>query len=291
MEKPPRLSNEPPFLMGGPSKFVDEHKSCQARDSLTMTPSTDLRDSKGIGKFLTRSSTPPNLNRGSLPKKPFLSRFTAIHSAFMNRLPRPSSKPPKEETVVDELTPYDIRRHLTDHIILKSPDWTSEGIEAQDRSAGQFGKDMLAPEVTVSTSRNLLLERRQSSVDVQARQGSSDSKLDDVLSCANARTPPTIDSVKKSEPLKYSSTCKKIASDLLDTTRQFTTNVIEARRLRSLKLSLLDDDERVWIDEIINNTEDVLRTNTELIDNARNSESKEEGINIWYRRMCINTFP
>lgn len=57
--------------------------------------------------------------------------------------------------------------------------------------------------------------------------------------------------------------------DLLRTTEHVNRNIIEARRLRSLKASLVDGEERTWIDATIDDTEKALLEIAQLIEPAR----------------------
>ena len=76
-------------------------------------------------------------------------------------------------------------------------------------------------------------------------------------------------------------------ADLLSTTRHVDNNLNEARRLRRLKVTLLDAEERTWIDGVIRDTDKALCAVAQLIEPARVDKSVKEGINFKNRVMWV----
>lgn len=69
-------------------------------------------------------------------------------------------------------------------------------------------------------------------------------------------------------------------ADLLSTTRHVNNNVNEARRLLRLKTKLLNKGERTWMEGVIEDAENALRSIAEIIEPARVDKSTREGINF-----------
>ena len=76
-------------------------------------------------------------------------------------------------------------------------------------------------------------------------------------------------------------------ADLLSTTRHVDNNLNEARRLRRLKITLLDAGERAWIDGVIQDTDKALCAVAQLIEPARVDKNVKEGINFKNRVMWV----
>ena len=76
-------------------------------------------------------------------------------------------------------------------------------------------------------------------------------------------------------------------ADLLSTTRHVDNNLNEARRLRRLKVTLLDADECAWIDGVIQDTDKALCAVAQLIEPARVDKNVKEGINFKNRVMWV----
>lgn len=76
-------------------------------------------------------------------------------------------------------------------------------------------------------------------------------------------------------------------ADLLSTTRHVDNNLNEARRLRRLKVTLLDAEERAWIDGVILDTDKALCAVAQLIEPARVDKNVKEGINFKNRVMWV----
>ena len=76
-------------------------------------------------------------------------------------------------------------------------------------------------------------------------------------------------------------------ADLLSTTRHVDNNLNEARRLRRLKVTLLDAEERAWIDGVIQDTDKALSAVAQLIEPARVDKNVKEGINFKNRVMWV----
>lgn len=76
-------------------------------------------------------------------------------------------------------------------------------------------------------------------------------------------------------------------ADLISTTRHVDNNLNEARRLRRLKVTLLDAGERAWIDGVIQDTDKALSAVAQLIEPARVDKNIKEGINFKNRVMWV----
>ncbi|KAL8740300.1 MAG: hypothetical protein Q9190_006983 [Brigantiaea leucoxantha] len=76
-------------------------------------------------------------------------------------------------------------------------------------------------------------------------------------------------------------------ADLLNTTAHVNTNVNEARRLRRLKDGLIGNDERIWMDRVIDDTEKALRDVAQLIEPARVDKETKQSVNTWNRFLWV----
>ena len=76
-------------------------------------------------------------------------------------------------------------------------------------------------------------------------------------------------------------------ADLLSTTRHVDNNLNEARRLRRLKVTLLDAGERAWIDGVIQDTDKALCAVAQLIEPARVDKNVKEAINFRNKVMWV----
>ena len=76
-------------------------------------------------------------------------------------------------------------------------------------------------------------------------------------------------------------------ADLLSTTRHVDFMVKEAHRLRRLKAGLLNASERTMIDQVINDTEDALRSVAKLVESCRVDKATKNGIGFGHRVMWV----
>ena len=76
-------------------------------------------------------------------------------------------------------------------------------------------------------------------------------------------------------------------ADLLSTTRHVNFMIQEAHRLRRLKAGLLNTSERIWIDQIISDTEDALRAVAKLIEPCRVDKATKSSISFGHRVMWV----
>ncbi|KAG8527805.1 uncharacterized protein KY384_007959 [Bacidia gigantensis] len=76
-------------------------------------------------------------------------------------------------------------------------------------------------------------------------------------------------------------------TDLLRTTEHVDRNVNEARRLRRLKTALISNDERIWMDRVIEDTERALREVAHLIEPARVDVMTQDSVKSWNRILWV----
>ena len=76
------------------------------------------------------------------------------------------------------------------------------------------------------------------------------------------------------------------SSDLLETTRHVEANIKESRRLRRDRERLINDEERIWIDGVIDDTEKALCAASQFIEPREGESINKHSINISSKAMA-----